>query len=72
MNDQSLILVNISECAYHLHVGIAVIRLGFGSPARRMSGCSAAGARLLWEQEVAGSIPATPTTLELVGKSIKG
>ena len=28
----------------------------------RPSGCSAAGARLLWEQEVAGSIPATPTT----------
>ena len=26
------------------------------------AGCSAAEARLLWEQEVAGSIPATPTT----------
>ena len=26
------------------------------------TGCSAAVARLLWEQEVAGSIPATPTT----------
>jgi hypothetical protein len=28
----------------------------------RMSGCSAAVARLVWDQEVGGSIPLTPTT----------
>ena len=27
-----------------------------------VSGCSAAVARLVWDQEVAGSIPATPTS----------
>ena len=29
------------------------------------SGCGPAVGRLLWEQEVAGSIPATPTIYEL-------
>ena len=43
----------------------SAVALGLSRPYHRYaSGCSAAGARLLWEQEVAGSIPATPTSLQ--------
>ena len=30
------------------------------------TGCGAAEARLFWEQEVVGSIPTTPTILEVI------
>ena len=36
----------------------------------RVAGCSAAVARLFWEQEVGGSIPPTPTIVSLLAVNL--
>ena len=77
--DAAFVLVKAAGATYHqcIHRGVAQRqRAWFGTPRSTLphkrfdplevsSGCSAAAARLVWDQEVAGSIPATPTRYDL-------